>query len=269
MEASPPTPSSPTTTRTGTCRAGRSGWTHTDCNGKVRPTVPRGGREASWATVSTGRPDVWRPAVPIIPDRTAGLFQLAPLSSERAGYFSLAWLLDILRTVLRLRRGDAMAIAPEKSMNELGAEFYTLMGNAISNWARVEAYLFKICRAALGATSQRTAIVYGRTPTIESRRLLVDDLLATRFPVRRQNGGSEHPDSREWKSISISMQGLLPVRNQIAHRPMEPHLDWTESADGGVGKADLWFEITTSEHERERYGGPKGSLNVADLKFGR
>lgn len=211
-------------------------------------------------------PDVWRPAVPIIPDRTAGLFQLAPLSSERAGYFSLAWLLDILRTVLRLRRGDAMAIAPEKSMNELGAEFYTLMGNAISNWARVEAYLFKICRAALGATSQRTAIVYGRTPTIESRRLLVDDLLATRFPVRRQNGGSEHPDSREWKSISMSMQGLLPVRNQIAHRPMEPHLDWTESADGGVGKADLWFEITTSEHERERYGGPKGSLNVADLQ---
>ena len=33
-----------------------------------------------------------------------------------------------------------MAIAPEKSMNELGAEFYTLMGNAISNWVKVEAY---------------------------------------------------------------------------------------------------------------------------------
>jgi hypothetical protein len=25
-------------------------------------------------------------------------------------------------------------------MNELGAEFYTLMGSAISNWANVEAY---------------------------------------------------------------------------------------------------------------------------------
>ncbi len=35
---------------------------------KVGPTVPRGGREASWETVSTGRPDVWRPAVLIIPD---------------------------------------------------------------------------------------------------------------------------------------------------------------------------------------------------------
>jgi hypothetical protein len=47
-----------------------------------------------------------------------------------------------------------------ESLDELGAQFHTLMGNAISNWARVEAYLFKICRAALGATSQRTAIVY-------------------------------------------------------------------------------------------------------------
>ena len=78
-----------------------------------------------------------------------------------------------------------------ESMDELGAQFHMLMGNAISNWARVEAYLFKICRAALGATSQRTAIVYGRTPTLEARRLLINDLLETTLPVRPQNGGTE------------------------------------------------------------------------------
>jgi hypothetical protein len=152
------------------------------------------------------------------------------------------------------------------SMDALGAQFHMLMGNAISNWARVEAYLFKICRAALGATSQRTAIVYGRTPTLEARRLLINDLLETTLPVRSQNGGTEHPDTREWKDITESMKNLLPTRNRIAHRPMEPHIDWEEKADGGVGKAEFWFEITTSEHERERYGGPKDSLDTTDLE---
>jgi hypothetical protein len=159
-----------------------------------------------------------------------------------------------------------MTTTAEKTMRELGDEFYLLMGNAISNWARVEVYLFKVCRAALGATTQRTAIVYGRTPTIQGRRLLVNDLLETRLPVRVQNGGTEHPDTREWRGITETMQALLPVRNQIAHRPMEPHIDWDEGEDGSPGKTELWFEITTSEHERARYGGPKGSLNVTDLQ---
>lgn len=47
---------------------------------------------------------------------------------------------------------------------------------------------------------------------------------------------------------------------------MEPHIDWTENEDGGVGKTDLWFAITASEHERARYGGPKGTLGVTDLQ---
>lgn len=159
-----------------------------------------------------------------------------------------------------------MTTTAEKTLHELGNEFYTLMGNAISNWASVEAYLFKICRAALGASSQRTAIVYGRTPTIESRRLLVNNLLETRLPVRQQNGGTEHPDTREWNRLTEAMKNLLPTRNQIAHRPMEPHLDWEEKEDGGVGKTEMWFAITASEHERARYGGPRGSLDETDLR---
>ena len=140
------------------------------------------------------------------------------------------------------------------------------MGEAIALWAKLEAYLFKICRAALGASSQRAAIVYMRTPTLEARRLLVNDLLETRLHLRPKNGGKEHPDAREWRSITEALKNLLPTRNQIAHRPMEPHIDWTEGVDGGVGKAELWFEITTSDHERARYGGPNGSLNDADLR---
>src|SRR5687768_15701283 len=124
-----------------------------------------------------------------------------------------------------------MTDEPEKSISELGREFYTLMGEAISNWARVETYLFKICRAALGATSLRTAIVYGRTTSIEGRRLLVNNLLETRLPQRAKNGGKEHPDTREWNEITKTMEDLLPVRNKIAHRPMEPHIDYTEEGD--------------------------------------
>lgn len=159
-----------------------------------------------------------------------------------------------------------MAEEREKSIEEMSSEFYLLMGQAISHWAKVEAYLFKICRAALGTTSQRAGIVYTRTPTLESRRTLVNDLLATILPQRPQNGGKEHADAREWKSITEAMQALIPTRNHIAHRPMEPHIDWESEADGGVGRTDLWFAITASDHERARYGGPDGSITVADLQ---
>jgi hypothetical protein len=154
----------------------------------------------------------------------------------------------------------------EKSMEELGAEFYMLMGNAIANWAKVEAYLFKICRAALGAPSRRTAIVFGRAGQLEQRRQLVNALLETVLPQRPMNGGTDHPDTLEWGRITKDMSDLLSTRNKIAHQPMEPHIDWMEEVDGGVGKTELWFEITTSEHDRARYGGPRGSLNGDDLR---
>jgi hypothetical protein len=156
----------------------------------------------------------------------------------------------------------------EKSINELGNEFYSLMGNAISQWAIVEQYLFKVCRSALGCTTKRAAIVYHRTPTMESRRLLVDELLKTRLPEKKPpSGGHDHPDTLEWKAICSDMESLLPIRNRIAHQPMGPRVEWEEE-DGGekVGKRDLWFEISMSDHELSRKEQAPLALDLEALR---
>lgn len=154
----------------------------------------------------------------------------------------------------------------EKSIEALTAEFHQLMGQAIANWAEAEAFLFKIFRAALGVSSQRAAIIFSHARQIEARRQLTDAILATRLPPRPQNGGTEDPDTRQWRELSKTIQELLRTRNMIAHQPMDPHLDWDEDLDGGVGKTEFWYEITSSEIQRARDGGPGETLDVDDLR---
>lgn len=145
--------------------------------------------------------------------------------------------------------GDAVA---RTSLEHEGNEFFAKMGSAISGWAIVEEYLFKICRDALGASTERAAIVYGKTPTIESRRQLVNELLATRI-------SKGHDNDVEWRAIYAEMTALLPIRNRIAHQPMGPQLEWKE-INGQPHDTKVWFELMASEHEKAR-----GSKSFAPL----
>lgn len=63
-------------------------------------------------------------------------------------------------------------------------EFLMWIGTCITAWAKVEEQLFGICEHCLGARTDRAAIVYYRTPTIDSRVLLVDELVRTVLPKR-------------------------------------------------------------------------------------
>lgn len=154
----------------------------------------------------------------------------------------------------------------ERTIDELIAEFHALMGEAIAGWAKIEAHLFKICRAALGTSSRRAAIVFSRVGQLEAKRQLVDALLKTRLPTSSENEGLEHPDTQRWGGVSKDLRELIHIRNMIAHQPIEPHLDWTVDLDGGVGKTELWYEITASDHQRARDSKPGNSLNVDDLR---
>lgn len=161
-----------------------------------------------------------------------------------------------------------MEKTPPQTMQELGNDFYALMGNCISGWATVEHYLFKVCRSSLGAPTHRAAIVYSRTPTIESRRALTDELVRTVLPPKdRPDGGKDHPDVKEWSAICAEMMELLKVRNRIAHQPMGPQIEW-EDVEGGdkIGKRELWFEIYASEHEETRKGKRPEGLRKEDLE---
>jgi hypothetical protein len=158
-----------------------------------------------------------------------------------------------------------MAREPVKSLLEKGNEFHSLMGNCISTWATIEQYLFKICRESLGSITIRAAIVYYRTPTIDARRTLVDELVRTVLPSKNPpSGGHDHPDVDEWKEIYKEMGELLRVRNRIAHQPIGPRMEF--KSESATGSPELWFEIYMSEHESARKGEPPKALRKEDLQ---
>ena len=101
-------------------------------------------------------------------------------------------------------------------------EFYEWIGHCITQWSAVENELFRICFYVLDCTYGRAAIVYYRTPTIEARIGLADELVKNLMPERgRESGGHDHPLVKEWSSIVSNLRGLLPQRNLLAHSPVE------------------------------------------------
>src|ERR1700730_102814 len=99
-------------------------------------------------------------------------------------------------------------------------EVYPRVGHCITAWANVERQLFSLCNFALGAGQERAAIIYFRTPTLDSRLDLVEELIQTKLPRRmREDGGHDHPLVTEWKTIIKDVKDLLQTRNFIANQP--------------------------------------------------
>src|ERR1700690_2260787 len=94
--------------------------------------------------------------------------------------------------------------------------FYAALGTALTNWADLEDILFRIVHAILECTRERAAIVFFRTPTLESRLTLTSDLIDSFFP---RHAPGEQPDHRikKWKEIAAEIRGQLPTRNNLAH----------------------------------------------------
>lgn len=163
-----------------------------------------------------------------------------------------------------------MADNPEKSIDDVlqekEDEFHLMMGRSIAIWADIEAQVFQIFRAFLGATTKRAAVVYYRQSTIDARRTLTDELARTVLPQKeRSDGGHDHPDTAEWSNISRAMSELVTVRNRIAHQPMRPLFDW-DLTDGEVTDPRLWFQIYMSEHEALRKPKEPKPLTKEDLE---
>ncbi len=148
-------------------------------------------------------------------------------------------------------------------MQELGDEFLLMVGNCITEWAAVEEQLFEICRLCLGCPRDRAAIVYYRTPSIDARLSLADELVKAVLPKRtRKNGGRDHPDLRHWRELEKKFRALLPTRNRIAHHPVAPRvLSWGDLGAAGIEAQGLeppklmsrtWFEVYTSQNEQLR-----------------
>jgi hypothetical protein len=99
-------------------------------------------------------------------------------------------------------------------------EFHMYVGFCITAWAKVEEHLFDTCQSVLNTSRKNAAIIYYKTPSINARISLIDELVRAALPPPR-NGEQHHPDLIRWKDINKGLTDLLKVRRQIAHQPVQ------------------------------------------------
>lgn len=144
-------------------------------------------------------------------------------------------------------------------------KFYAALGKAITSWADLEEVLFAITLSILGCTRERAAIVFYRTPTIDSRVTLTSDLIHSFFP-RHEPG--EQPDLRvkRWKEIQGEIKDNLSVRNRLAHHPVGPVVDLYESEDGKEHEVEIGQASYISESERLRKREQPTPLGINEIR---
>jgi hypothetical protein len=145
-----------------------------------------------------------------------------------------------------------------------------MIGNCITQWAHVQDEIFEICLRCLGCSRENAAIVYYRTPSMDARMNLADELvrLALRNPSPK-SGGREHPDLKAWKDIGTQFDALKTPRNQMAHHPVWFRVAGLFQGDHSQPATEpSWFEVYVGRNERLRGRSAKSKpLRVNDLRI--
>jgi hypothetical protein len=135
---------------------------------------------------------------------------------------------------------------------EAAAEFYMMIGYCVAEWAKVQDELFRICHAALRCPKEQAAIVFYRTPQLDARLTLTDELVRLILP-KHTAGAHPHADLKFWNDILKQTRELSSSRNRIAHHPVELRSAakyWNVSYWNVPPES--WFEIYLSENEQLR-----------------
>jgi hypothetical protein len=159
----------------------------------------------------------------------------------------------------------SMTEHPEEDLEEEQYKFYNALGRAITNWASIEELLYETVYEILGCTRRRAAVVYYRTPTLDSRVTLTSDLLRTVFPESAP-GGKDDPGWAEWKAIRKKLKDALPTRNHLAHHQVSPIIDLWESTDGKEHKTTLRTASYKSHAEQLRDGDPFNPIGLKEIE---
>lgn len=153
----------------------------------------------------------------------------------------------------------------QKRSLDLSSEFHMLMGYCIAEWANADQRLFEIFRDCIGPYEQ-SAIIYYRTPGLELRLGLTDEIVLSVLPQReRDSGGHDHPDVARWKVLKKRFSDLLSIRRRIAHHPVSESRNMLAAYMMGVIPNNLsllslstgdqensWYSVYASQHERIR-----------------
>lgn len=143
-------------------------------------------------------------------------------------------------------------------------KFYALVGRCITIWAHVETHLFRSFVTALEAPRHKAAVVFRRSPTMDSRLKLTSEVVEFALPSRQSNGGKTHPLMRKWQTLLARLNELMPVRNQIAHDPVEYWSGPVELDAWGENVMDFtWLNYKTKEFSKEAHDS---TLIIDDLE---
>lgn len=156
---------------------------------------------------------------------------------------------------------------PPKTTQEVANDFHMMIGYCIAEWAKVEDELFRVCHAALRCPKEQAATVYYRTPQLEARLTLTDEVVRAVLP-KHKPGDHPHDDLKFWIDVLKQVRDLVPTRNRIAHHPVEVrHAAFYADVSYLDVPPDSWFEIYESQNEqlRGRSAG-KSPLLVEDLR---
>ena len=86
----------------------------------------------------------------------------------------------------------------------------------VTQWAFVDRQLFRLFRFGIGASTHRAAILYYDQNTIGRRAGQINNLLRSAF----EGLGNENW-LKAWESLHQRLRDLLPIRNVIAHQPVQ------------------------------------------------
>jgi hypothetical protein len=135
-------------------------------------------------------------------------------------------------------------------------DFYKWVGVCIKEWTNIEKALFYFCSFVLKSETKHVAIIYYRTPSLEGRLSLTDDLIRSLFP--KKPGEHDHSILVTWAEILSDIRSLVPIRNALAHWPVRYKRSiQARATDSGVAEIiseQTWMEIATSANERLKKG---------------
>lgn len=140
--------------------------------------------------------------------------------------------------------------------------FLADVGRCITSWAQIEEKLFEICAVALRAPRKQTAIVYYKTPTIDARLKLVDELVRAIFP-RKKSGQHSTPIEKAWKDITDEFDKLIPERNALAHFPLKTILSLEKMLKS---KDENPRKLSMRPHRNERLRGRTPQVQEMDAE---
>ena len=149
-----------------------------------------------------------------------------------------------------------------------GTVFMALLGTCITEWAWIEEQVYEICQLILGTEPEHTSILFYRTPTLESRIALADELMGTIFP-KPESGEHSDPDAAVWRKLLLDIRAEMPVRNQLAHSPATAGVYGTMDEKTGVITKVVTVAMHSVPHPHETWRPKtknKAALHEPDLQ---